>query len=864
MSRARRVAPRRARVLCLLVATGLHGRALAADVSSSSIFVSEALSADVSSSSIVVGEALVVGGADWYRSASSLDDVEARLVRGEWAPPGEGDALARGDAHVWTRVSADSAGWIASDSLVDGWAYAAVESEAERTMILEGFGYRTVWVNGEWHSGNIYGSKDVWESWEPRFDFSRVPVRLRRGRNDFLFAGSREGAVKVKLAPPPADAFLNVRDVTLPDLVEGEATDAWAAVVVVCARDQETSGLRLEATVDAEAGPTLASLPTFLPRSLRKVPFRLRAAKAGAAAVHLRLLDGEDRVLDEATLPLATRRPEANRRCTFLSDLDGSVQFFGLLPAQGTHAASAGSATTDSPGPALFLSLHGAGVDAFNQSGSYHAKSWGHVVAPTNRRPFGFNWEDWGRLDALEVLDLATRTLDVDRARVFLTGHSMGGHGTWHLGALFPERFAAIGPSAGWLDFWSYRPERSVAPRDDVERMLMRCTLPSRTLDLADNLAGLGVYVLHGADDDNVPAEQARTMVARLGQRHRDWTYHEEPEAGHWWDKNDEPGVDCVDWAEMFDFFARHARPSGVREVRFLTPNPGLSATNAWVRVEAQIRPLEMSRVDLRMDPASRRFVGTTENVARLTLAAHALEGAGAVTLDLDGVKLESQPDGRGAVTLSRGANGWELGVPAPPEVKGPARYGTFKDVFRHRVLFVYGTSGSREENAWALAKARFDAEQFWYDGNGSIDVVSDVRFDPAAEPDRNVVLYGNASTNRAWKSLLGDGPVRVARGELKVGAKRLRGDDLAALLIRPRPHSDTACVAAVSGTGLVGMRLCDRRPYLAPGFGYPDLTVLRAREPRTSASAAVFAGFFGGDWSVEAGEWAGDAALRP
>jgi hypothetical protein len=179
-------------------------------------------------------------------------------------------------------------------------------------------------------------------------------------------------------------------------------------------------------------------------------------------------------------------------------------------------------------------------------------------------------------------------------------------------------------------------------------------------------------------------------------------------------------------------------------------------------------------------------------------------------------------------------------------------------------MVFVVGTAGSAAENAQALAKARFDAEQFWYDGNGSIDVVTDGTFDPEAEPDRNVVLYGNATTNRAWKALLGASPVQVRRGEVRVGSKRLRGDDLGVLLVRPRPGSDVASVAAIAGSGLPGARVLERRPYLSPGFAFPDVTVFRAGASGGPCDVAVLAGFFGNDWSVEHGEFAGAQAFRP
>src|SRR5207249_1249684 len=83
------------------------------------------------------------------------------------------------------------------------------------------------------------------------------------------------------------------------------------------------------------------------------------------------------------------------------------------------------------------------GVEAQGQADAYASKPWGHLVAPTNRRPFGFDWEDWGRLDALEVLDHAQQLLQTDPQRTYLTGHSMGGHGAWQVGATYPDRFAA-------------------------------------------------------------------------------------------------------------------------------------------------------------------------------------------------------------------------------------------------------------------------------------------------------------------------------------------------------------------------------------------------------------------------------------
>jgi hypothetical protein len=120
------------------------------------------------------------------------------------------------------------------------------------------------------------------------------------------------------------------------------------------------------------------------------------------------------------------------------------------------------------------------------------------------------------------------------------------------------------------------------------------------------------------------------------------------------------------------------------------------------------------------------------------------------------------------------------------------------------------------------------------------------------------VVLYGNANSNAAWPALLGDGPVRVSAGSVKVGKREWLGDDLACMFIRPRPGSDKASVGAIAGSGLKGMRAADRLPYFTSGVGYPDLFVLGADSLTKGVGGVRLAGFFGNDWSVEKGEWTG------
>jgi hypothetical protein len=779
------------------------------------------------------------------------DPMESAFINGTWTPPSAGETVRYNDtaAGTWERMTAGPAGWYDHPALEGGYVFATVESDRDAPMLLEAFGNSMVYVNGVPRSGNPYATKDRYDWWEPRFDYSRLPIPMRRGRNEFLFQCTR-GAFKARLARPRHPLFINADDATLPDIVTGTPFAMACAVVIVNASPEAARNYTLTAGTPGGI-PAATPVPLIQPFSVRKVEFLLRgdsAYHAGSIAVLLSLDRGEDK-RDTASVIVRVVSPADPRKETFISSIDSSVQYYAMTPSNGGRET-----------PALFLSLHGASVEAINQAASYSAKPWGHIVAPTNRRPYGFNWEDWGRDDAMEVLALVKKKYRIDESRVYLTGHSMGGHGVYHLGSLFPDQFAAIGPSAAWISFWTYRVREKTENPSLMRQMLMRANLPSETFTMARNFRQFGVYILHGSEDDNVPTEQSRMMASHISTFHHDYIYHEQKGAGHWWDLSDAPGADCVDWPPMFDFFSRHARPlpGMVRQVEFSTPGPHISARDHWVTIDAQGAQLKLSTVSLRFDPGVNRVTGTTTNVARIALDPREMGANGPLSIDIDSVRLTGLLP-RGTDTLiwlysERGA--WRQGPAPPPRLKGGGRYGTFKDLFRNDVVFVYGTGGNGEERAWAFNKARFDAERFWYQGNGSIEVMSDTEFRGGAFRDRNVVLYGNSATNRAWKALLSESPLQANEGDVTLGSSPYAGNDLGYVFIRPKAGSAKACVGAVGGTGIRGMRLTDRMPYLLPGVAFPDVIIARTSLLVQGEEGIVAAGFFGLDWSVKEGEF--------
>ena len=779
------------------------------------------------------------------RSPVHVDPVEARIVGGGWIPPKAGEQLPGGTTNqTWSTIKADTNGWFSGESLRGGYAAFTYMSTSPdpRVVLLEARGHNWVYINQELRPGDPYQTGTA-----------KLPFVLHPGLNQFLFQVGR-GRLNAAVRDAKSPVFMDLADLTAPDLLPGSKETSWAALVVINATTNALEGLEIEAR-PAQGRVMVTRSPRIPATSLRKVPLQLdgTAATLGQpCSFNLVLRDPKTRqTLDTSTLSLRTRSPQQTRKVTFISKVDGSVQYYSVNPSSDPKPA---------PGSqALFLSLHGASVEAQGQADAYAPKNWGSLVAPTNRRPYGFDWEEIGRADALEVLDLATAALRPDPSRIYLTGHSMGGHGTWQLGVTFPDKFAAIGPSAGWISFNTYANGARFTNNTPIEHILRRAASSSDTLAMRSNLLHQAVYILHGDADDNVPISEARDMRDQLAGFHRDWTLYEQPKAGHWWDASDEPGADCVDWLPMFDLFARRVRPasSAVRHLTFTTMNPAVSASCHWAAIEAQTAAQIGSSIDLTFDPGKGRIRGTTFNVERLRLDLQSLGAPEGLELVLDGQELRKPAPSPGEthLWLQRLGGHWAAAIPAHPALKGPQRGGPFKAAFNNRMMFVYATSGTPAENDWSRRKAQLDAESFWYRGNGAVDVIPDREFDSHREPDRNVIIYGNSESNSAWKQLLGGSPIMVRRDLVRVGDKLVGGDDLACVFLRPRANSSVAHVAVIAGTGLPGMRLLDRYPFFTAGVAYPDWMLADTTSISNGISGVKGAGFFGTDWSLERGE---------
>lgn len=184
--------------------------------------------------------------------------------------------------------------------------------------------------------------------------------------------------------------------------------------------------------------------------------------------------------------------------------------------------------TTANAWPAI-LFLHGAGErgnDGLKQTQvglgralRLQPERWPAIVIMP-QVPTGENWQGRAGEVAMAALDATIAEFPVDSSRIYLTGISMGGNGTWYLGYKHADRFAAFVAICGFVTLGDRYPA-FVANATDAYK------------DLAKALSHKPVWLVHGDADVVVPVEESRRMARELEAVGAEIHYTELPGVNH-------------------------------------------------------------------------------------------------------------------------------------------------------------------------------------------------------------------------------------------------------------------------------------------------------------------------------------------
>jgi poly(3-hydroxybutyrate) depolymerase len=180
--------------------------------------------------------------------------------------------------------------------------------------------------------------------------------------------------------------------------------------------------------------------------------------------------------------------------------------------------------------------LHGAGGDENNFMDRYEglwpklAEQRGYIVVAVNGRGpvSGYAKANGAEQDVLDVTALVQKHYNIDPARVYMAGHSMGSAGTWAIGLEYRDRFAALAPIAG--------------------------TRPNPALEAALKAGRrMPIIIVAGVKDALVPVAGCREVAGKAKALGHEVKYLEYPDGDH-------ISVVASSVKDIFDFFDAHRK----------------------------------------------------------------------------------------------------------------------------------------------------------------------------------------------------------------------------------------------------------------------------------------------------------------
>jgi len=169
------------------------------------------------------------------------------------------------------------------------------------------------------------------------------------------------------------------------------------------------------------------------------------------------------------------------------------------------------------------------------------------VVFPQAHADKTPGWQKQGGQAALTAVDNAIAEFNGDPARVYLTGFSAGGNGSWYLASHYPDRFAALVPVCGFVTEFRGTTSGVLYPP------VISASDPYTAV--AKAVSTLPIWIFHGDADKTVFVDQSRHMAAALKALGANVQYTEFPGVGHnAWDP-------AYERADLFEWMLKQKRP---------------------------------------------------------------------------------------------------------------------------------------------------------------------------------------------------------------------------------------------------------------------------------------------------------------
>ncbi len=433
----------------------------------------------------------------------------------------------------------------------------------------------------------------------------------------------------------------------------------------------------------------------------------------------------------------------------------------------------------------------------------------------------------------------AVRELHGDSDRVYLTGQSMGGHGTWAIVTRHADVFAAAAPVFGGWDLRITDVSKPVDPPVLNAQLEAFWFERASSFANAENLLHVPLLVIHGDADPAVHVMNSRHAVTLLQRWGYDIRYHEMPGWAH---------EDLEQERAIADWLLTHRRVRAPTTIRLRSTDLA-NASAYWLRVRAFENPAEVIRVAAEVLQPGMVRIDTTNVVAMtLDLPASLRGSAQKVRVVWNG-----QPHELNA------ANGGELGsIPAISKLpKRAGLEGPLPAVLTTPFVVVVGTtSADARMREMIQERADFFARQWLQWQHQPLRMLKDTEVTAEHEKAYSLLLFGGADANAVSRKLARQLPFEATRNEIRIDGRTWKVKDSVLQALYPSPLATDRYVYLIAATSPEGMYFW--KPQLVHfNVGFPlsvyDWIIQDGRRPppgTVDASIAnVAAGTFDASW---------------
>jgi hypothetical protein len=575
---------------------------------------------------------------------------------------------------------------------------------------------------------------------------------------------------------------------------------------------------------------------------------------------------GLKRARDRVDALAAGRYPWTDRRGRtargFVSAVDGSVQPYCLVvpkeydPAKPArlHVVLHGSTPATGIGELLFLEgSDGGDTGAATVPASPYIEL--HPMGRLGENSYRFE----GETDVDEAIEAVCRDYNIDRSRIVLRGHSLGGVGTWALGLKRPDKYVAIGPGAGPVDTIVF----SNSPWPHFVRLAPLTSWQKTTLHLVDAIdytanAGM-VSVIPVMGDKDSYFSSHLLMEKEFAKEGIPFNGMVDHGAGH--------GITQAAFQEhinRLDEIAIRGSDPFPKHIRFVTWTLKFSHCR-WIEVLGLTQHYKRSEIDARIGSEGSITIAGPQNITRFAIYPPALPAKGkSVTIAGAPISLPAAADKESRPLLfEKQGESWICAGRLDAKTltgKRPGLQGPIDDAFAKRFLCVRGTGKAWNPAVafWADANLNRFADEWRRHYQGYLPVKNDTEVTEEDVQRSNLILFGDPASNLWIQKVLPKLPIKWTHDTLKLGSQEYPASDHGIELIYPNPLLGGNGHYVVLNSGHTYHDAELRFSYMVfPRLG--DWAVMKlgdqttASSPQSVAETAVTSGFFDEAWAVPA-----------